>query len=229
MSSKKLASALAAALALATAGAHAQDGFLNTLGKSLLKTAQEAGTATKRPPGILGAYYWDDGDPQVLDGYTRLRWGLTATLDAGALTCEELLFAQEKAGQPMTASTRERCLGTWNTISARAGQKGGGEGAFEARRREIAAADRFYLRPRIQTTIGNDGVLHAYVYLLSESWYPDSPGSFHAPLCAVIGAGFTIFRTVANTMRPFAFRRPMRKTFNAPGETWRVTESFSGS
>lgn len=184
---KQTIAAMAVVMALTSGTAGAQDGILGRIGKGLMQAGKDAASApaTKRYLEPAGTY-WDDGDPEVLDGYTRVRWGLAATASGGFDLCEGNLLAQVKAGYAMTPSTRTRCTGSWQHLYQRLGQAGDPAAAFEAKARQFAATDRFYLRPPMDVEIDpKTGILHAYAKIFDNAWYPHSPGFLPT---AVVGA-----------------------------------------
>ncbi|WP_435815255.1 hypothetical protein ACLMM6_05040 [Xanthomonas campestris pv. incanae] len=113
---------VAIALALTSGNVEAQDSLLGRIGKGVLQASKDAvsAPATKRYLEPAGTY-WDDGDPPVVDGYTRIRWGLAATASGGFGMCEDDLFAQAKAGVAMTPATRSRCIESWGHQFQRVG------------------------------------------------------------------------------------------------------------
>lgn len=179
--------AVTIAIAVASGTAGAQDGILGRIGKGLMQAGKGAvsAPATKRYLEPAGTY-WDDGDPPVVDGYTRVRWGLAATASGGFDLCEGNLLAQAKAGYAMAPSTRTRCIGSWQHLYQRLGQTGDPTTAFDAKARQFAATDQFYLRPHIDVEIDpKTGILHAYAKVFDNAWYPHSPGFLPT---AVVGA-----------------------------------------
>ena len=174
---KQAIAAAVACMALASGTAAAQDGILGRIGKGLMQSGKDAvsAPATKRYLEPAGTY-WDDGDPPLLNGYTRIRWGLAATASAGFGMCEDDLFAQAKAGKAMTLAMRTHCIGSWGHQFKRVGERGDPASAFEAKARQIASTDAFYLRPYIDVEIEpKTDVLHAYVLVMNHDWYPRSP------------------------------------------------------
>ncbi|MEV5117991.1 hypothetical protein [Stenotrophomonas indicatrix] len=184
---KQMIAAIAVVIALTSGTAGAQDGILGRIGKGLMQAGKDAASApaTKRYLEPAGTY-WDDGDPPVVDGYTRIRWGLTATASGGFDLCEGNMFAQAKSGFAMTPSTRTRCIGSWGHQFQRVGERGDPASGFEAKARQIASTDAFYLRPYIDVEIDpKTGILHAYAKVFDNAWYPHSPGFLPT---SVIGA-----------------------------------------
>ncbi|HGM7091344.1 TPA: hypothetical protein ACKP8W_000450 [Stenotrophomonas maltophilia] len=184
---KQAIAAVAVCLALASGTATAQDGILGRIGKGLMQAGKDAASApaTKRYLEPAGTY-WDDGDPSVLDGYTRIRWGLAATASGGHKMCEEGLFAEAKAGAALAPGMRTHCIGSWGHQFKRVGLQGDPATAFEAKARQIASTDAFYLRPYIDVELDpKTNILHAYVLVLNHEWYPRSPDFLPT---AVIGA-----------------------------------------
>ncbi|HHB9435474.1 TPA: hypothetical protein ACOEOA_004594, partial [Stenotrophomonas maltophilia] len=122
---KQAIAAVAVCLALASGTATAQHGILGKIGKGLMQAGKDAASApaTKRYLEPAGTY-WDDGDPPMLDGYTRIRWGLAATASGGHKMCEEDLFAQAKAGAALTPAMRAHCIGSWGHQFKRIGLQG---------------------------------------------------------------------------------------------------------
>ncbi len=58
----------------------------------------------------------------------------------------------------------------------RVGLQGDPASAFEAKARQIASTDAFYLRPYIDVEIDpSTNILHAYVLVMNHDWYPRSP------------------------------------------------------
>lgn len=90
-----------------SSGADAQDGrgLLRQIGKAISGTPKAVGERARSPYLEPPGTYWDDGDPSVVDGYTRVRWGLAATASGGFDLCEGNLFAQVKAGYAISPST----------------------------------------------------------------------------------------------------------------------------
>ncbi len=159
--------------------AHGQDGkgLLRQIGQAISGTPKAVVERARSPYLEPAGTYWDDGDREVLDGYTRVRWGLAATASGGFDLCEGNLFAQVKAGYAMTPSTRTRCIGSWQHLFQRLGQAGDPASAFEAKARQFAATDLFYLRPPMDVEIDpKTGILHAYAKVFDNAWYPHSPG-----------------------------------------------------
>ncbi|UKE46251.1 hypothetical protein [Xanthomonas cerealis] len=175
---KQTIAAMAVVMALASGNAVAQDSILGRIGKGLMQAGKGAASApaTKRYLEPAGTY-WDDGDPPVWDGYTRIRWGLAATASGGFGMCEDNLFAQAKAGSVMTPAMRSHCIESWGHQFRRVGEKGDPAAAFEAKAQQIASTDTFYLRPYIDAEIDpKTNILHAYVLVMNQNWYPRSPG-----------------------------------------------------
>lgn len=175
---KQTIAAVAVCLAFTSGAATAQDGILGRIGKGLMQAGKDAVSApsTKRYFEPAGTY-WDDGDPPVLDGYTRIRWGLAATASGGSNMCEDNLFAQAKAGLVLTPATRSYCIGSWEHQFKRVGLQGEPAAAFDAKARQITSTDAFYLRPYIDVEMDSKtNTLHAYVLVMNYHWYPRSPG-----------------------------------------------------
>lgn len=161
-----------------SAGAHAQDarGLLRQIGQAISGTPKAVSERARSPYLLPAGTYWDDGDPQVLDGYTRIRWGLAATASAGFGMCEDKLFAQAKAGAALAPAMRTHCIGSWGDQFKRVGLQGDPASAFEAKARQIASTDAFYLRPYTHVEIDpKTNILHAYVLVMDHNWYPNSP------------------------------------------------------
>ncbi len=104
---------------MVSAGVQAQEakGLLRQIGQAISGTPRTVSERARSPYLEPAGTYWDDGDPPMLDGYTRIRWGLAATASAGFGMCEDNLFAQAKAGAALTPAMRTHCIGSWGTSS----------------------------------------------------------------------------------------------------------------
>lgn len=185
---KRWTGGICAVALMVSTGAHAQDatGLLRQIGQAISGTPKAAADRVRSPYFEPAGTYWDDGDPPVLDGYTRIRWGLAATASGGFDMCEGNLIALTKAGFAMAPSTRTHCIGSWEHQFKRVGERGDPASAFDAKARQIASTDAFYLRPHLDVEIDQKtGILHAYAKIFNNSWYPNSPGFLPT---AVIGA-----------------------------------------
>ncbi|EKT4100060.1 MULTISPECIES: hypothetical protein [Stenotrophomonas] len=163
---------------MVSAGVQAQEakGLLRQIGQAISGTPRTVSERARSPYLEPAGTYWDDGDPPMLDGYTRIRWGLAATASAGFGMCEDNLFAQAKAGAALTPAMRTHCIGSWGHQFKRVGLQGDPASAFEAKARQIASTDAFYLRPYIDVEIDpSTNILHAYVLVMNHDWYPRSP------------------------------------------------------
>lgn len=173
---------------MVSAGVQAQEakGLLRQIGQAISGTPRTVSERARSPYLEPAGTYWDDGDPPVLDGYTRIRWGLAATASGGHKMCEENLFAQAKAGAALTPAMQTHCIGSWAHQFKRVGLRGDPASALEARARQIASTDAFYLRPYIDVELDpKTNILHAYVLIMNHEWYPRSPDFLPT---AVIGA-----------------------------------------
>ncbi len=154
--------------------------------------AQEARTAAADRAGDLGdartvserarspylepaGTYWDDGDPPMLDGYPD-PVGLGGHRFGRFRHVRRQPLAQAKAGAALTPAMRTHCIGSWGHQFKRVGLQGDPASAFEAKARQIASTDAFYLRPYIDVEIDpSTNILHAYVLVMNHDWYPRSP------------------------------------------------------
>jgi hypothetical protein len=164
---------------MVSAGAEAQDGkgLLRQIGQAISGTPKAVDERARSPYLEPAGTFWNDGDPPVLDGYTRIRWGLAATASGGFGMCEDDLFAQAKAGKAMILAMRTHCIGSWGHQFKRVGERGDPASAFEAKARQIASTEAFYLRPYVDAEIDpKTNILHAYVLVMNHDWYPRSPG-----------------------------------------------------